>query len=109
MVITNNEIVRIRHLLVYAKEKKNHNNQIMNYGNSILSWIMQNKAIFSMICYGTLLIIIGLTNNRSFNYAIDKFMTRIFDTLGNLFKYCFPNEDEPVADAIGNKIKYFKD
>lgn len=68
-VITNNEIVRVRYLIVYGREarafdqsRSSQCNKIDD--NSILKWIYRHKWVAAMITYAAILLIIGASNSR---------------------------------------------
>lgn len=68
-VITNNEIVRVRYLIVYGSEMKTGGNsnlaQCGNFTqNTLLKWIHRHKWMAAMITYAAVLLIIGASNSR---------------------------------------------
>lgn len=71
-MITNNEIVRVRYLMVYASNVKKAD-QSINYGNTMIKWISRHKWLAAMIGYATILLVIGATNSRH-GYYIRQFL-----------------------------------
>lgn len=68
-VITNNEIVRVRYLIVYGSEMKSiGNSRLVECStmseNAMLKWIYRHKWIAAMITYAAILLIIGASNSR---------------------------------------------
>lgn len=68
--MTNNEIVRIRYLIVYGTDVKSSerahlatcNNDYV--GNTIVQWILRHKWLAAMVIYTTILAILGTSNSR---------------------------------------------
>lgn len=65
-IISNNEIVRIRYLLIYGKDSRNCKASISE--NSIWRWIVNNKTMVLMCFYGLFLITLGIFNSRTGAY-----------------------------------------
>ncbi|XP_055317706.1 protein mono-ADP-ribosyltransferase PARP16 [Sitodiplosis mosellana] len=68
-VITNNEIVRVRYLIVYGSEMKAaRNSRLTECSNmseyAMVKWIHRHKWIAAMITYAAILLIIGASNSR---------------------------------------------
>lgn len=68
-MITNNEIVRVRYLVVYGSEMTAAGNsslaQCTNISeNTMIKWIHRHKWIAAMITYAAILLIIGASNSR---------------------------------------------
>lgn len=79
-VITNNEIVRVRYLIVYGIESRAPDqSDLVQYNkiddNFILKWINRNKWVAAMITYAAILLIIGASNSRQ-GYYLRQFMHR---------------------------------
>lgn len=65
-IISNNEIVRVRYLLIYGKDSSNYKTSISE--NTIWRWIANNKTMVSMCFYGLFLASLGLLNSRTGAY-----------------------------------------
>lgn len=102
-VITNNEIIRVRYLIVYGTEmiKSEHSNvsECSVHENSIIQWILRHKWLTAMVTYALILLIIGASNSRS-GFYMRQFMRqatrnainyiKTFDILGfNLIQQLF--------------------
>jgi len=64
-VITNNDIVRLRYLLIFAKSP---DKPIQIHYNPILNWIYNNKSIATMCFYVVILLAVGMANSRTGHY-----------------------------------------
>lgn len=62
-VITNNDIVRVRYLLIFAKPP---DKPIQTHQNPVMNWIYNNKSVATMIFYAVVLLSIGLANSRTY-------------------------------------------
>lgn len=62
-VITNNEILRLRYLIVYASENRS-SSQTALYENRLMKWICNHKWVAGMIAYAVILLFIGISNSR---------------------------------------------
>lgn len=92
-VITNNEIVRVRYLLVFGKiEKLPLTASTLPHPNPIVSWILHHKSLAAIICYAVLLLGIGLSNSRN-GYYVRQFFWKIFQYIGNELKRLTSTED----------------
>lgn len=78
-MITNNEIVRVRYLVVYGSNVINAAQpNAINYGNlTIIKWISSHKLIAAMIGYSAVLLIIGISNSRQ-GYYMRQFLRQAF-------------------------------
>ncbi|XP_031638032.1 protein mono-ADP-ribosyltransferase PARP16 [Contarinia nasturtii] len=94
-VITNNEIVRVRYLIVYGSVMIKPMNSSLAQGdvteNKMLLWIYRHKWITAMIAYAIMLLIIGASNSRH-GYFMKQYMrqatTNAIDYLKSLgFNY----------------------
>lgn len=67
-VITNNEIVRLRYLIVYgseiAKLDRSNSAQCNAHDNTVIDWIYRHKWLTAMIIYTAILLVIGASNSR---------------------------------------------
>lgn len=82
LLITNNEIVRVRYLLIYSTKKSSapkavestaKENQGLSAGDqrtstSIFQWACRNPFIISVLLYVLLLFVVGMSNNRAVEY-----------------------------------------
>jgi len=64
-VITNNDIVRLRYLLIFAKPP---DQPVQIHRNPIMNWIYNNKSVATMCFYAVVLLAVGLANSRSGHY-----------------------------------------
>lgn len=95
LLITNNEIVRVRYLLIYGTNKpKTIKSSPSSTGlitldqpvdtslkQSFFSWCRRNPLIFSGFLYALLLVLVGLSSHRSFEHykkVITEFVKRRF-------------------------------
>lgn len=68
-VITNNEIVRLRYLVVYGRDERITKKLSQpTHRNPIINWIMSNKAVTVMCFYAVLLLAVGVGNSGYFTY-----------------------------------------
>lgn len=73
-LVTNNEIVRIRYLIVYGTDVKNSERANLascnsDYqGNTIVQWAHRHKWLVAMIIYTIILAILGTSNSRHGHY-----------------------------------------
>lgn len=75
-VVTNNEIVRLRYLLVFASSPAIPNEQI--------SFASAHKALLTMVFYVVLLAGIGLANSRNgvyFRHVLWQKIVRLFESI----------------------------
>lgn len=63
-VITNNEIVRVRYLIVYGSEIANLARCNNAHDNAFFDWIYRHKWLTAMIIYAAILLVIGASNSR---------------------------------------------
>jgi poly [ADP-ribose] polymerase 16 len=77
LLITNNEIVRVRYLLIYGNKKPSlkkqpsstlEENSIAQPGQSFMWWCRKNPLIVSAFLYVILLVLVGLSNTQVFEY-----------------------------------------
>lgn len=70
-VITNNEIVRVRYLVVYGIDMRNSNcsNMAQYNENAIIMWIIRHKWLAAALTYAAILAILGASNNRQCHYV----------------------------------------
>lgn len=72
--MTNNEIVRIRYLIVYGTDAKNSERANLatcnsDYtGNAIVQWALRHKWLVAMMIYTIILAILGTSNSRHGHY-----------------------------------------
>lgn len=67
-LVTNNEIVRVRYLIVYGKEVKHSEHTNLMECNTMVQWILRHKWLAAMIIYGIILAILGTSNSRHGHY-----------------------------------------
>lgn len=71
-LVTNNEIVRIRYLIVYGTDVKNSERanlaECSNDYNTIVRWIFRHKWLTAMAIYAIILAILGTSNSRHGHY-----------------------------------------
>lgn len=78
-VITNNEIVRLRYLLVFASCPA-----VPNEESGTVGWLVANKALLTMVFYVVLLAAVGLANSRNgvyFRHVLWQKIVRIFQSI----------------------------
>jgi multidrug efflux pump subunit AcrB len=82
-VVRNNEVMRLKYLLVYA-EKKAKKPSLRQWGNlslfvddsheyifrSVVDWLLHHKITVMVIIYAFILISVSLYNSRSFHYHV---------------------------------------
>ncbi|XP_037046892.1 protein mono-ADP-ribosyltransferase PARP16 [Bradysia coprophila] len=73
-VITNNDIVRVRYLLMFAKLP---DKPIQIHQNALMNWIYNNKSIATMIFYAIILLSVGLANSRTGQYFRQIFWQKV--------------------------------
>lgn len=64
-VITNNDIVRVRYLLMFAKPA---DKPLQVHRNPVMNWIYNNKSVATMVFYAVILLSVGLANSRTGQY-----------------------------------------
>jgi len=62
VVVRNNELVKIKYLLVYQHEPKVE----ATSSNAVMGWVKENKMIMLLLAYAFLLVCIGLSNSVTF-------------------------------------------
>lgn len=74
-LVTNNEIVRVRYLIVYGTDVKHseHGNLATcirreHMGNAMVQWIFRHKWLAAMAVYAIILAILGASNSRHGHY-----------------------------------------
>ncbi|XP_071107834.1 protein mono-ADP-ribosyltransferase PARP16-like [Haliotis cracherodii] len=68
-VVRNNEVMRVRYLVVYAEKTKPKQTGV---SRGHVSWFQQNKFVVMMVVYVLLLLAIGLANSKSFQYQVKR-------------------------------------
>ena len=91
-VITNNDIIRNRYLLVFGNKHtawtENKKNTIsVQPKNAVIQWILNNKAIVTMLFYVILLLSIGLANSRNGYYIRQYILTRFQNAYNYISNY----------------------
>lgn len=61
-VITNNDIIRIRYLLVFGQKPKP---EIQQFSHPIMNWAARNSSTLTVLFYVLLLISLGFANSRT--------------------------------------------
>lgn len=87
-MITNNEIIRLRYLVVYGSENRTVS-QGPVHGNRIIRWVNNHKWIAVMIAYAVILFIIGVSNSRQgyfFRQFIRQKLKNVIETFSNCMK-----------------------
>lgn len=64
-VITNNDIVRVRYLCIFAKPP---DKPLQIHRNPIMNWIYNNKSVATICFYAIILISVGVANSRTGHY-----------------------------------------
>lgn len=73
-LVTNNEIVRVRYLIVYGTDMKNSeranlpNRSRDHLANPIVQWTLRHKWLAAMAIYAIILAILGASNSRHGHY-----------------------------------------
>ncbi|XP_059614321.1 protein mono-ADP-ribosyltransferase PARP16-like [Phlebotomus argentipes] len=62
MVVSNNEIIRVRYLLVYGRKPRK---TAQNAERSVMTWLMNHKATVLIISYAFLLLAVNLTTSSN--------------------------------------------
>ncbi|XP_046549873.1 protein mono-ADP-ribosyltransferase PARP16-like [Haliotis rubra] len=68
-VVRNNEVMRVRYLLVYAEKTKPKQ---LGVSRGHMTWFQQNKFLVMMSVYVLLLLAIGLANSKSLQYQLKR-------------------------------------
>ncbi|KAL5004979.1 hypothetical protein ScPMuIL_018435 [Solemya velum] len=68
-VVQNNDMLRVKYILVYAEKKKSARHKSLGQP----SWFQQHKFLVMMTVYVFLLLLIGLCNSKSFQFRLKKF------------------------------------
>lgn len=82
-VITNNEIIRVRYLVVYGSENRTVS-QAPIHEYRIMRWVNNHKWIAAMIAYAMILFIIGISNSRQ-GYFFRQFIRQKLHTFIETF------------------------
>ncbi|KAJ6643018.1 Protein mono-ADP-ribosyltransferase PARP16 [Pseudolycoriella hygida] len=85
-VITNNDIVRVRYLLIFAKSP---DKSMQIYRNSVINWIYNNKSVAAMIFYAIILLSVGLANSRTGQYFRQMFWQKAQRFISDLISKYF--------------------
>lgn len=80
-VITNNDIVRVRYLLMFVKPI---DKPVQIHQNAILNWIYNNKSVATMIFYVIILLSVGLANSRTGQYFRQRFWQKVEKFISHL-------------------------
>lgn len=100
-VITNNEIVRLRYILVYSRNERNTSNiKVNQHRNPIIKWMLEHKSLTAMFFYAIILLAIGFNNSHN-GYYFRQFVSRITNTL-------FENIRNINLFGINNLFKLFQ-
>lgn len=68
VIITNNEFVRLRYLVVFAKESQPMIKDATTVQKGFVFRIVNNKSIVFVVFYAVLLFAIGYGNTNNYNY-----------------------------------------
>lgn len=82
-VITNNDIIRVRYLVVYGQTPRMDSCDTSTQLNNVLiKWIYSHKCMAAMAAYAIILIAIGVSNSRT-GYHVQQYlkqaMLKLFD------------------------------
>lgn len=101
LLITNNEFVRVRYLLIYGSKKvstvkksaSDWKGQLENSHreNSFYKWLRRNPLIVSVFLYILMLVFVGISKNRAVEYyknILMQFLQNRFKFLWNLSRNC---------------------
>jgi poly [ADP-ribose] polymerase 16 len=90
LLITNNELVRVRYLLVYGSKKKSTaskpptSEEVVTPPNrSFLIWCRKNPLIVSFVLYISFLFLVGVSNHR----AVEYYKNNLWNFLKKRFKF----------------------
>lgn len=87
-LIRNNDIIRVRYLLVYSKPCENlrvdHAQQ-----SYVVNWIWRNKAVLSICCYAFFLACIGVANSKGGLYYRQLFLRKTKQILEHIYNKYF--------------------
>jgi hypothetical protein len=90
LLITNNELVRVRYLLVYGSKKKSAaikkpstSEELEVQPRSFLLWCRKNPLIVSAVLYISLLFLVGASNHR----AVEYYKHHLWNFLKKRFKF----------------------
>lgn len=88
VLIKNNEIVRVRYLLIYSQSKLAQKvKEIPNQERKgVIVWCKKNPLIISSVFYIGCLFLVGLSNHRVVQYYKSKLYTSLNDLYGALSK-----------------------
>lgn len=99
LLITNNELVRVRYLLMYGSKKKSappkatSSTEVVEVApRSVLKWCRRNPLIVSVILYVVLLFLVGLSNHR----AVEYYKNNLWNFLKKRFKFLWGNFSLPL-------------
>ncbi|ELU02619.1 hypothetical protein CAPTEDRAFT_64398, partial [Capitella teleta] len=68
-VVRNNEVMRVKYLLIYAEKKPKK----PSFKRSVVHWLFHHKFAVIMILYALILIFVSLYNSRGFHSYVKKF------------------------------------
>lgn len=88
-VITNNEIVCVRYLLIFADDQPNMGDVSVVARHPILNWMHNHKGLVGMAVYAVVLMAIGAANSRNGLYLRHIFWRKAVESLEYLKKSYF--------------------
>jgi len=86
-LVTNNDIVRLRYLLIFARST---DKAVQIHRNRIINWIYNNKSLVTMCFYSVILISVGLVNSRTGHYFKQIFWEKAQKFISNVKTKYFP-------------------
>ncbi|VVC87497.1 unnamed protein product [Leptidea sinapis] len=102
-VITNCDLVRVKYLLVYAKQPTSMRFPTGNTnrnGGGIREWLARHKLFSILLGYGLMLATIGFANNHPMNYYYKMLLKKIDIALSNI-KVFLENSLLPIEIYFG--------
>lgn len=93
-VITNNDIIRLRYLIVYGSENRNAIQETL-HENRLWKWICDHKWVAGMIGYAAILLIIGVSNSRQ-GYFFRQFISQKARDIANYLRSIHLNTIESI-------------
>lgn len=90
IIITNNDMVRLRYLVIFGREERISNQLTVPQNRSrIVNWMVNHKSILVMSFYVIVLIAIGLANNNCYVYFKQVFWRKAQNFFHNLMTTYF--------------------
>ena len=109
LLITNNELVRVRYLMIYGSKKKavvrkpSTSEEVeLVPSRSFLQWCRKNPLVISVTLYVFLLFLVGFSNHR----AVEYYKNKLWSFLKNRFKFLWGKSFQLPLNLFFNKAFY---